>query len=223
MTIKQTKIGWGFWLKWVLATTVGFIICLFILFYLGKAVAFMIGYPHEDDFFYWLAYNIHFIATCAGVGIIQWLILRRRVSRVGLWAPAMVAGFVLASVLLYAPPITRNYLLEVKNIFARNIGWIMFLALGGTIAGLFQWFFLRRQISRAGWWVLASAVGWSLGEVVWQLGDWFLFERFGFGPAGGLLRFLRILNYSGLFFAIIMGVITGGALVWLLRQPLNVK
>ncbi|MGB3345861.1 MAG: hypothetical protein WBA71_01215 [Candidatus Humimicrobiia bacterium] len=56
--------------------------------------------------------------------------------------------------------------------------------------------------------MLASAVGWSLGAVVW-FSSWF--------------RFLGILNAIGLFFVIIMGAVTGGALVWLLRQPVNVK
>jgi len=225
MTIEQTKIGWGFWLKWVLATTVGFSICTIVFFILGKFVAFMIGYPHEDPFFYHLAYNIYFIVVCTGVGIIQWLILRRRVSRVGWWAPAMVVGFVLTFVLLYALPITRNYFLSSEHSFSFILVWSIRLALGGTLAGVFQWFFLRRHISRAGWWVLASAVGWSLGAMVCWLGDLFLFKWiYPIGPASSFLeRFLHILNASGLLFGIIMGAVTGGALVWLLRQPVNVE
>jgi len=143
----------------------------------------------------------------------QWLILRRRVSRVGWWAPSIVAGMVLASALLLALSIARKYFLDSENFFA--LGMIILLSLGGTLAGVFQWFFLRRQISRAGWWVLASAVVWSLGAVVWSLGAVVWFSSW--------FRFLGILNAMGLFFVIIMGAVTGGALVWLLRQPVNVK
>lgn len=224
MTIKQTKIGWGFWLKWVLFTTIGFFIIIlvgFVLFSDG-ILSRMIGDIADDFFFYQFAEIMMFILVGAVVGIIQWLILRRRVSQVGWWAPAIVAGLVFASVLLYALPVARNYFLEVENIFAFRLGFIMLWSLGGTLASVFQWFFLRRQISLSGWWVLASAVGWSLGAVVWELSNWFLFERFGFGP-GGLLEFLQILNAFGLFFGIIMGAVTGGAIVWLLRQPVNVK
>ena len=226
MTIKQTKIGWSFWLKWVLVTTIGFIIFTIVLFFFGKAVAFIINYPHEEHFFYWLAYKIYFISICAGVAIIQWFILRKVISRVGWWAPAIAAGFVLVSIVLYALPITRKHILDTGYAFADNLSWIMFLALGGILAGVFQWFFLRRQISRAGWWVLANAVGWSLGAVGWWLSDLFLFKWiYPISPASGFLDFLLIFAHglSVLLFGIIMSAVTGGALVWLLRQLVNVK
>lgn len=181
----------------------------------------MIGYPHEDHFFYWLAYNIHFIATCAGVAIIQWLILRRRVSRIGWWAPAIIAGFVLASILLYALPITRKHLITPDLGITDILGWIMFLALGGTLAGVLQWLFLRRHVSRAGWWVLANAVGWSLAGMVLWLPTRFLFKWVS--PYNWFLQLLLSLINPFLFFRIITGAVTGGALVWLLRQPVNVK
>jgi len=210
MTIEQTKIGWGFWLKWVLATTVGFGICVIVSRVVSHNVGEMIGSKLDNSFIFpfipLLAGFFYTICAGVGVGIMQWLILRRRVSRVGWWAPSIVAGMVLASVLLLALSIARKYFLDSENFFA--LGMIILLSLGGTLAGVFQWFFLRRQISRAGWWVLASAVGWSLGAVVW-FSSWF--------------RFLGILNAIGLFFVIIMGAVTGGALVWLLRQPVNVK
>jgi hypothetical protein len=65
-----------------------------------------------------------------------------------------------------------------------------------------QWLVLRRQISRAGWWVLASTVGWLVpfivGGAVGGEGDWPM-----------------------LFPALVVpsAAITGIVLVWLLRQP----
>lgn len=222
MTLKQTKLGWSFWLKWLLATTVSFSICFIAFFYLGKMLALMIGYPHEDPFFYHLAYNIHSIVICAGVGIIQWLILRRIVSRVGWWMPAMLVGFILTLVLLYTLPITRIHFLDVEYSFADNLVSSIFWSLGGTLAGVFQWFFLRRHISRAYWWILANAVGWSLGAIVWQLGEWFLLKRVGY-QFSELFEFLQIINTFGLLFPIVVGAVTGLALVLLLRQHGNLK
>jgi ABC-type enterochelin transport system permease subunit len=63
-------------------------------------------------------------------------------------------------------------------------------ALVGTLIGAMQWLILRWQVSRAGWWVLASALGSAVG--------------FAPGQVAGQL----------------VGVaVTGIALVWLLRQP----
>jgi hypothetical protein len=40
------------------------------------------------------------------------------------------------------------------------------LILTGPILGIAQWFVLKRYIRQAGWWVLASTVGWYLGILV---------------------------------------------------------
>jgi hypothetical protein len=78
-----------------------------------------------------------------------------------------------------------------------DVGWIGGVSLFGTVVGVLQWLVLRRQVARAGWWVLASTVGWVVGM---PLGD-----SVG-GPALGAAY----------------GAITGTALVLLLRQaPLS--
>ena len=62
------------------------------------------------------------------------------------------------------------------------------MAVAGASLGIAQWLVLRRQVSRAGWWVLASTVGLAVGVL--------------FSVAAG----------------VIYAPITGGVLVWLLRQ-----
>ena len=60
---------------------------------------------------------------------------------------------------------------------------------GGFVGGALQWLVLRRQVARAGWWVLASTVGGFLGAV------------------------------GGLFVGWVVGGFVGGVLEWLvLRQ-----
>ncbi len=72
------------------------------------------------------------------------------------------------------------------------------VAAGGIVVGVLQWLVLRRQVARAGWWVLASTVGWVVGGPVGAFVGW---------PALGA----------------VYGAITGSALVGLLRQPVPAR
>jgi hypothetical protein len=77
-------------------------------------------------------------------------------------------------------------------------------ALGGAVRGILQWLVLRGKVSRAGWWVLASTVGWALGMTVSRVIPW--------GDDSDVLLPMVVTGA-------VMGAVTGGALVWLLRQP----
>ncbi len=70
-------------------------------------------------------------------------------------------------------------------------------AVGGLITGLVQLPNVRRHSRRSGWWVLANIVGWGLGGLAMAIGF-----------AGGLL-----------IGGALLGVVTGGAMVWLLQSP----
>ena len=61
-------------------------------------------------------------------------------------------------------------------LLAGTLGWLVSVAMGsflggpnlgslivGGMTGLMQWFVLRHRFSQAGWWILASALGWALG------------------------------------------------------------
>ena len=85
------------------------------------------------------------------------------------------------------------------------LAYAVFMALGGAVTGILQWLVLRGKVSRAGWWVLASTVGWGL-----SMGMSIAIPS-GETEEGGLLS----LVVTGA----VMGAITGAALVWLLRQP----
>ncbi len=65
----------------------------------------------------------------------------------------------------------------------------------GAVTGTMQWFVLRRQVARAGWWVLVSIVSWAVSQAV-----------------GAYVQ-------SGAALGIVYGIIAGTALVWLLRHP----
>ena len=74
------------------------------------------------------------------------------------------------------------------------------------MVGALQWLILRRQLSRAGWWVLANVGGWVVAvAVVMSL-------------AGVFAVFWAV---AGAVAMAAQGAITGRTLVWLLRQPLS--
>ena len=188
---KRAQVGWGFWLLWVLASTGGWLFGFFVGWFGGYAVEGIL--PNYGS-------AAVVAALGAGVGIWQWFVLRRRVSRSGWWVLASILGLAVAAVVGTAVALARGYSAIPEN-FAVVAG------VGGAMAGLMQWFVLRRQVSRAGWWVLASTVGWAVSGTVSGLVDQLEFMGFLALPVG----------VAGC--GVVLGAVTGLALVWLLRQP----
>ena len=116
------------------------------------------------------------------IGVLQWLVLRRHVTGAGRWVLASLGATAVVGVVVFG--------VGVVNVEA---GWFGGVSVFGTVVGVLQWVVLRRQIPRAGWWVLASTAGWVVGM---PLGD--------------------IVGPPGLGAA--YGAMTGTVLVWLLRQ-----
>ena len=169
MNIERAQVGWGFWLWWVLASTVGFAVGGVV----GGVVGGKVGQPVGGAVF------------GASVGIAQWLVLRRQVSRPSWWVLASTVGF------------------AVGFAMGGEVGRAVGFAVSGASVGIAQWLVLRRwQVSQASWWVLASTVVFAVfGAVAFAVSD----EVVG---AGALLVAMPV-----------YGAITGGVLVWLLRQP----
>jgi uncharacterized integral membrane protein len=55
----------------------------------------------------------------------------------------------------------------------------VFGAVFGTMVGTAQWMVLRKRIHRSGWWVLASAVGWAVGQAVSRVVALFVVDTAG--------------------------------------------
>lgn len=83
----------------------------------------------------------------------------------------------------------------------------LFVLLGGLLAGIPQSLILRRQVSQAGWWVLASTLGWAVTVLP-------LVPSY-FGGVCGSFCFLWVMFGHGP----VAGAITGIALLSLLRHP----
>jgi hypothetical protein len=151
-----------------------------------------------------------------------------------------------------APP-SFNWTLWIEWVGATAIGWLLGglvlpeLALFsiGLVTGILQWVVLRQRLRQAGWWILASTVGWtaSWGIVLALVpqGIGILTEPL-VGAAMGTLQWLvlrRQLRQAGWWIVIsilawtvaltglagqvlvgaVVGAVTGIALELLLRYP----
>jgi hypothetical protein len=200
MEAKPSQVGWGFWFQWVFACTLGPV--------LGSIVGFIIGSIISEDIIGSSVLGEIFAYFMLGavlgyvVGLMQWFVLRQQISRAGWWALASAAGLaVVISAGIVVAALT-NYSVGLDN-FSVLLRWVVVMALGGAVIGMLQWLILRGQVSRAGWWMLASTVGWGLSMAV-----------------AGVFEFVAVGLFFGLLVGgVVLGAVTGGALVWLLRQP----
>ncbi len=100
--------------------------------------------------FGWLLWPpIALVVAGVTAGLVQCLVLFRRIPRAWRWILATAIGWItgLAIVLVVIPA---------------GMGALSGLVVG-TVAGLAQWVLLRREIRWAGWWIPMSAVAWSVG------------------------------------------------------------
>jgi hypothetical protein len=127
-------------------------------------------------------------------GVLQWLVLRPYVARAGGWALASMAAVVMVGLVVFG-----------VGVIDVDAGWVIGVALFGTIVGGLQWMVLRRQLSRAGWWVLASTAGWFAGMAAGAV-----------ATVGPPLGQHPVPGWAAL--GAVFGVVTGTVLVWLVRQ-----
>lgn len=203
----QTQVGrpdirLDCWFLWVAANTVGWALGLGSALAAGIAVTEVLGLGEATGEYGGVvglvgllaALIVGIVMTAVTVGVGQWLILRRYISRAGWWilasAIGMVAGIGVA--------------LSVGKTLP---SWA---ALGGIVA-IPQWLVLRRQVSQAGWWTLAGVVGGTVGGATGHV-------------MAEIIRTMRVVSTSGLLAAalyvpaVVGSTITGAVLVWLLSQ-----
>lgn len=147
----------------------------------------------------------------AGFG--QWLILRRHFRRAGWWILATVIGWAVAR----AVAETVNAALDVAMAggVVAIVVWAVAGAMAGALAGFGHWLILRRHFQRAGWWILANAIGWVVARAAsWMGVGWAM----AIAEAGARDMAWAIV---GAAFGAISGGLTGAVLISILHHPLN--
>lgn len=187
--------GWKLWLQWLLGNAVGLGVGSLIA-YIGITFSALTTGGPAVRFTGVLA----IAATGALVSSIQWYVMQRHGNWAGEWSKwtlLSAAGWSIGG-------ISGSYLL-----LGLTSGRLSIIA--GVFCGIAQWLILRRRVNRAGWWILASAVGWLAGTLIELL---FLGNPDWFSPIG--------LVVNGFIVGGVSGSISGVCLVWLLRRSATV-
>jgi len=103
-------------------------------------------------------------------GVLQWLLLRRYLPRMGWWIVATTVGWLLA--LSGARSLWRA---SLSTALDPHPMWFVLgrvVLTGGTI-GVAQWLVLRQRVRHAAWWIVTNVLGWGVSAVCSQwLGLW---------------------------------------------------
>jgi len=176
---KQSQIGWSLWFQWVIASVAGLVVGRVIREIASAAIYTEVPKIEISllDPGYVLVGIVGLGILWAIVGLAQLIVLRTRLSEPAWWVLASGSGAIIGGTIAYV----------ASRFDANFLGGI---AIFGAI-GTAQWLVLRKQFSRAGWWVLASVVGLLLFEFSSVL-----------------------LLVANAFY----GLVTGGVLLWLLKQ-----
>jgi hypothetical protein len=130
MEPTTTSFDWQFFLKWVFATTLGWLLGLALSQVIVAEIA------------------VAEVAIGLFIGFLQWVVLRPQIHHASQWILASAIGWAggWALVLTFFPP---------------QIDVLAGVVLG-TAIGFGQWFVMRQWFHLAGWWIIISALGWSV-------------------------------------------------------------
>lgn len=128
---KTSQFEWGVWVKWVIATTLSFLI----------NDGTQLFFPMQSIFaFLYILFLDGLI-----IAVFQWLfVLRSRIPKANLWILCSTGGWAVGWLL--------------GHLAGAII--LMSLFIHGIILGMFQWaFFIRKLYSKSFLWILVNAIG----------------------------------------------------------------
>jgi hypothetical protein len=143
---------WQFVWWWALTTAVGLALAAALFFPIDAATD---GPVHK---------GLAGVAVGLGLGVGQWLFIRRLFDGAGWWIVATLIGFGVAG---FALGVGTTDELARRGLTSEVVGFVL-----GAAAGVAQWVVLRRVSRRAVWWLPASTAAFGLG--------WFVMWRFDY-------------------------------------------
>jgi hypothetical protein len=152
------------------------------------------------------------------VGVGQRLALRGVVSWTNEWVRSTVIGWAVGgAILMLFTRIGYSEIVEGSNATLFIAGLLAWFGCGAGI-GVGQWLVLRQHLSKAGWWIVASSLGWGLSSLA-------ALVAISNGPhltklmeTGGIIGVATILLLVGPVISSIPGIITGLALRFLISK-----
>ena len=189
MSFELSPADLKFFTRWVRGTFFGYLLG-FVIIILGGIIGDLIGVPGSDF--------IIGIGMGAGIGYAQGRLLRPQLGAIWPWVWATVIG-------LGVPFVLEDLLAATGNEFDSLHSLQIDVAIGGLLVGLLQRRILRPHSDRANWWVPASVAAWALAA-------WMASANFS-GAWDAILNLGMILMGG-----VVLGIVTGGALVWMLRR-----
>lgn len=140
--------GFTFWLIWVFGSGAAFTILLLVGFPLSTAILGLLGYRGSaiDDggpFMFYLTFS--FALGGLGIGLVQWLLIRKRLKISGWWMVSWIIGMSLVSVI--------SILLE--DVTSQAISELVHNAIAGLVVGFIHYLILRRRRQWAASWFVA--------------------------------------------------------------------
>ena len=154
---KVTSFEWTTWLRWVLFSAGG----LFIPYLLAGLFIPPTGGALNNVFTTVLVFLLGAI-----IGIAQWGVLRSWINRPATWVVASSLGFVIAS---YAAIPLKLLDIYIGANFEFEMDEVLYGAVFGVVLGSIQWIVLRGHLTRSGWWIAGSMLGWTLGMFIVQI------------------------------------------------------
>jgi len=158
-------------------------------------------------------------------GCTQWLWWRKRVRNAHCWIAATVFGWCLGTALFAT--YGALYSLPKVEQFVDKLGWpgaafCLCLVPIGFVAP--QWFLLRKNFRKAGYWITVRPLAWLagfglvvLGENLNVVGSGFLWEPDR--VFGRVVPEVIAWGGYGALFGIGFGTVTGVTIVWIFRHP----
>ena len=197
--------GWRFALLWMLATGVGALVGPAFAFPVNLALVALLGVSAPvsgtaaqqallltaDG----LAASMLFVGL--GMGLGQWLLLRRYVMHMAGWILATGVAMLLAGVFRWSLPADT----------ARELIGPLTVPAGASLLAVCQWFVLRGRVPHAGWWVVICIGGWVPTLALSIL--------FAFVPIPLESLFALVVIAVG---TILPFAVAAAGMVWLLRQ-----
>lgn len=213
MKLNRSTSMSSLWAKWTINCALGELIGIGCAGLLAYSANTLLGEPDSlvEKLIILLIMLIAGLIEGTVLSFFQWRILVRKIPTLNrsIWFKYTASVAVLGWFLGMLPPLFLNHSSEVTNESqepSRLVILMLSTLLGlflGALFGLFQWFVLKKHISKAYKWIIANALGWSLAMSVI-----FFFASIP-DEQDSLIFIITMGTIAGLLAGLIVGMVTG--------------